>query len=173
MYFGFDAVITVAMLMLWQVLPWAYDPAWRVVAVALVGLRGAVVLTRCRPRMWPVVPALVLHVWAGGFANVWPGSWLQAEIHAVAFCCLAMGLTLGAVAFSATTRTCKDRLQVAILAALFVGTATGYYSAPWAMWTRPYTMYWQSACYLALAIAGPPSGLRRKRPSALSVSTTF
>jgi len=143
-------VITASMLMLWQVLPWAYDPAWRVVAVVLVGLRSAVVLTRCTPRWWPVLPALAVHVWAGGFQNRWPGSWLQAEIHAVAFCCMALGLTLGA-----EIRTCKERLQVAILAALFVGTAIGYYPAPWAMWTRPYTMFWQSACYLALAIAGP------------------
>ncbi len=123
-----------------------YYPLWRIAEPIRVALAAAVVLTRCRPRMWPVLPALALHVWAGGFANVWPGSWLQAEEHAIGFCCMALGLILAA----SPRRTDADRATVVILAALFFGTGAAYYPTPWEPAIRHWLMWVQSACYLAL-----------------------
>lgn len=114
----------------WYSALWPYAAGWMMLC------RAAVVLTRCRPRMWPVLPALALHVWAGGFANVWPGSWLQAEEHAVGFCCMALGLTLaGSNAAPSvhgksdaanqredTGKYSEEKYHNWIIAALFVGT---------------------------------------------------
>ena len=153
----------------WYSALWPYSAAWMVLC------RGAVVLHHCKPRWWVAVPALGMHLWATGYPNRWPHSWLQAEIHTVAFCCLLFGLAL--LSSQQGQRSCvplpKRRYPWAIrgepgrvigintqthryaLAALFVGTAAGLYPVPWATWLRPYLMGYQAACYLAIAALPP------------------
>lgn len=124
----------------WYSVLWPWSMAW------MVGCKGAAVLQACKPRWWVAVPALGVHAIAAGYPQRFPGSLLELEIHAVAFCCLLFGWAL-----LIECRTCKERLRVAVLSALFLGTAATYYELPWAMWLRPWLMWYQSICYLALA----------------------
>ena len=130
----------------WYATLWPYSAAWA------IGCAGAVVLGVCHPRWWVALPALMVHCWAGHYPDRWPGHWLQAQLHTVAFMFLLFGLAL----LVECTRTCKDRLHVAIISALFIGTAFAYYPEPWAAWIRPWLMWWQSSCYLALAASKKP-----------------
>lgn len=173
--------------MLWKVWPWAYDPAWRAVVVLLVLCRGAVVLQAYKPRWWVAVPALMVHCWAARYPQRWVTSWLEAEIHAVAFCCLLFGLALLAEIPGAglhgsrssersayhipitlpllqagyarwvprsmfDSRESSRPARKLVLAALFLGTAAAYYPTPWHPEIRAWLMWWQSGCYLALAL---------------------
>ena len=124
-----------------------YKLAWMVAEPIGMVLAACAALTRCTPRWWIAVPALLLHAFAAGYPQRWPGSWLHAEIHAVAFCCLLFGLALVA--------TCKKPLHVqnAALTLLFLGTSAALYPAPWQPAIRGYLMYHQAACYLWLAVA--------------------
>lgn len=147
-YFLTDAVVTLAILALWNFYPPAYDPAWRVVAVLLVLFRGAVTIERIQARIWPIygLAGIAVHVWASRYPNVWPDSLLHPEIHAIAFCCMLFGLALVASG---------RRSENAPVAVLFLGTAVALYADPWDMRIRVYAMWFQSACYLWYAMRRP------------------
>ena len=154
-WIAYQLVLTVALKLIW--LQWhVYDPLWRAAEPIGMILLAAAVLKLTTPRRWPVygIAALVVHCWAAGYPNRWPGTWLQAEIHIMAFCYLALGLVcLSGVARNATTRTCKESLHVAwTLAAMLLGTAAAYYTAPWHPEVRAWLMWFESACFLALAL---------------------
>tara|TARA_R110000868_G_scaffold349668_1_gene610978 strand:- start:158 stop:526 length:369 start_codon:yes stop_codon:yes gene_type:complete len=111
-----------------------------------------------------------LHVWAGQYPERWPGSWLLAEIHALAFCSMVFGLALliDVVMYTADlwrvlsgppssfwlVAKAEGKVTNLILAALFVGTGAAYYPTPWQPEIRAWLMWYQSACYLALACCG-------------------
>ena len=126
----------------WYATLWPYSAAWA------IGSAGAVVLESCNPRWWVALPALAVHCWAGNYPDRWPGHWLQAQLHTVAFCSLLFGLALVA--------TIRDSLTVrnTVLAMLFLGTAATYYPLPWNAGLKVHLMWFQSACYLALAWGG-------------------
>ena len=143
----------------WYSVLWPYSAAWMTLA------QGAVVLTRCKPRWWAPLPAMALHVWAGQYPERWPGSWLLAEIHAVAFCSMVLG-----VALAVSPERGSRRLNL-ILAALFVGTGAAYYPTPWQPEIRAWLMWHQSACYLALAVAGNLEQSQPNTPALLQTPT--
>ena len=124
--------------------PTWYSALWPYAALWMVLCRGAVVLARCKPRWWICVPALVIHCWAASYPARWPADWLEAEIHAVAFCCLMFGLAL-----------VSERRNAAV-AVLFLGTAAAYYPAVWHPEIRGWLMYLQSACYLGIGFCEVP-----------------
>ena len=103
-------------------------------------------VTKC-PRWWVAIPALAVHCWAGQYPNRWPHHWLQAQLHTVAFMFLLFGLAL--VATIRDSRTVRN----VMLAVLFLGTAATYYPLPWNMGLKVHLMWFQSACYLALALS--------------------
>jgi len=72
----------------------AYKLAWMAAEPIGIVLAGCVALSIAKPRWWIAAPALVVHFCAAGYPRKFPGSWLECEVHAVAFCCLLFGLTL-------------------------------------------------------------------------------
>lgn len=146
-----DALVTVALLLWWNHFGWGYDPLWRIEVAGLTIMRGAIALKAGKPRRWPVyaLAACIVHAVAMRYPNQWPGSWLHADVHAVAFCLLLFGL------FILANRTCKQSLPVA---ALFLVTAASYYAIPFELHLRESLPLYQSCCYVWIAFAG----VRRK-----------
>lgn len=147
----YEVVATVALKVVWVI--WhIYDPLWRVAEPIAVILGAGVALSLSFPTRWPMyaVAAGIVHGWALGFPNVWPGDWLQAEIHSVAFCHLLFGLfVLGGM------HRQNGRLPWASMpvAAIFLLTAAGFYAMPWHMDLRVPLMWEQAGCYLWIALA--------------------
>ena len=157
-YLAVDAVVTMAV---WLAPDSRYDKIWRFVVPFLLLFRLAVSATRSERRKWPfyALAACAVHVWAVDYPNRWPESWLQGEIHAVAFGCLLGGLAM-----------LPERRNAAVTA-LFLGTAAAMYAVPWAMWIREWLLVWQSGCYVWMAVTDRVASGESVSPSYIDQNT--
>lgn len=137
----FEVTATILLKLIWLRCH-VYDPLWRVAEPVSMALAAAVVLERARTDRWPfyALAAGVVHGWAMSYPEKWPGSWLQLEVHVLAFVSLMMGLLM------VTGR------KHAPIAALLLLTAAAYYAAPWNPGVRVWLMYLQAGCYLWVAL---------------------
>jgi hypothetical protein len=141
-YLLYDVLMTVALKIGYVQWHWPYNTIWRIAEPVGMVLAGAAVLGRVNTRRWPfyALGACAVHVWACNYPNVWPGGWLQAEIHAVSFCCLLFGLAL-----------IGERRNAAV-AVLFLGTSAALYGVPWDMAIRGWLMWFQAGCYVWISL---------------------
>ena len=139
----YEVLATVALKASWEL--WhAYKLGWMIAEPISMVLAGAVVLERSKPQRWPfyALAAAVVHGWAMEYPNRWPGSWLQLEIHLVAFSSLLLGLfMLGSL----------PKRENAAITVLLLMTAASFYAVPWHMDIRVPLMYGSAGVYFWIA----------------------